>query len=88
MPTDGNYTLAFDAAQADVFINRPEGQLQIDSMLRSPARRLPVYYKNHTDTFPLDRYGNEALPRQDHLVALVDRRDADAAEHVTRFSSS
>ncbi len=71
VPTDGNYTLAFDAAAADVFMNQPEGQLQIDGVFPSPeARRVifPVYYKNRTDTFPLDRYGNEALPRQDHLV--------------------
>ncbi len=81
----GSYTLAFDAAASDVFMNQPEGQLEVDGAFPSlDARRVvfPVFYKNRSDEFPLDRYGNEALPRQDHLVrwSTVPMRDPGFSE--------
>ena len=66
----GPYTLAFDMAAADAFLNAPAGQLLIDGALPGDsARRIefPVFYQNPTETFPLDRYGNEALIRPDRL---------------------
>ncbi len=71
VPAAGTYTLTFDAAAADSFMNRPEGQLQVDGAFpNQDARRIifPVFYKNRTEEFPLDRYGNEALIRQDQIV--------------------
>lgn len=71
VPAAGAYTLTFDAAAADVFMNRPEGQLQVDGVFpNQDARRIifPVFYRNRTEQFPLDRYGNEALIRQDQIV--------------------
>ncbi len=67
------YTLSFDAAALSHFINAPEGQLRVDGdFLASDARRIvfPIFYQNQqgVTTFPLDRYGNEALIRQERLI--------------------
>lgn len=67
LPIEAEYTLAFDvAAPADV-LTAPEGQLRIDGEFPvNDLRRVifPLYYRNSTDTFPKDRYGNDALIRQ------------------------
>ncbi len=69
----GQYTLAFDmaAAAAAAFGRAPEGQLRVDGDFPVPeARRFvfPIFFHNRSAQFPLDRYGNEALIRQDRLV--------------------
>lgn len=69
---EGDYTVWFDiAATESVVVTPPEGQLWIDGRLPvADARRIifPVYYRNTTDTFPLDRYGNEILiPQEQHI---------------------
>jgi len=71
--TAGPYLLLFDmaATAAAAYINAPEGQLQVDGAFPVPDTRrivFPIFFKNRTDQFPLDRYGNEALVRQDRLV--------------------
>lgn len=66
----GPYTLAFDMAAGDAFVSAPEAQLLIDGASPGEAADrivFPVYYQSHTDTFPIDRYGNEALIRPDRL---------------------
>lgn len=71
IPEDGLYTVAFDMAAAESFLNGPEGQLLVDGAFPVPdARRIvfPIFYKNSRDQFPLDRYGNEALIRQERLI--------------------
>lgn len=83
--TAGSYTLAFDLAAPEAFLNAPEGQLLVDGAFPLPdARRLvfPVYYQNSADEFPLDRYGNEALIRQQKLVrwTRVALRDANFSQ--------
>ncbi len=67
---DGPYTLSFDMAATESFINAPEGQILIDGGFPSiESRRIlfPIYYQNTQDAFPLDRYGNEALIRQERV---------------------
>jgi ABC-type glycerol-3-phosphate transport system substrate-binding protein len=68
---DGIYTVSFDMASATTLFNAPEGNLLVDGKVPSsdaPNIVFPVYYKNSSDTFPLDRYGNEALIRQVQLI--------------------
>lgn len=77
----GYYTLSFDMAAGEAFLSAPEGQLLVDGAYpTADARRIvfPVYYQNSTDKFPLDRYGNEALIRQERLArwSRVPMRDA------------
>ncbi|GAB4402952.1 MAG: extracellular solute-binding protein [Anaerolineales bacterium] len=69
---EGDYTVWFDMAAAEsVVVTPPEGQLWVDGRLPvADARRIifPVYYRNTTDEFPLDRYGNEILiPQEQHI---------------------
>ncbi|HRF46358.1 MAG TPA: extracellular solute-binding protein [Anaerolineales bacterium] len=71
VPTAGSYELAFDAAAVDALFNRPEGQLRVDGEFPSHAARrviFPVFYVDQVEAFPLDRYGNEALPQQTQLI--------------------
>jgi hypothetical protein len=71
IPQDGNYTIAFDMAATASYINPPEAQLLIDGAFPLvDAQRIifPIYYRNTRDTFPLDRYGNDALIRQERLL--------------------
>jgi len=67
---DGFYTIAFDVAAAKAFINPPEGQLLVNGVIPENAQSIvfPIYYKNSADTFPVDRYGNQVLIRQERLV--------------------
>ncbi|MCB9136450.1 MAG: extracellular solute-binding protein [Anaerolineales bacterium] len=83
--TEGLYTLWFDMAAPEAFINAPEGQLLIDGVLPSDdtARIVfPIFYQNTTDEFPLDRYGNQALIRQERLVrwSKIPMRDANFSQ--------
>jgi hypothetical protein len=69
---DGFYTLAFDMAAGDTLLNQPEGQLMVDGDFPANDARgivFPIYFKNSVETFPLDRYGNEALSRQEICFA-------------------
>jgi ABC-type glycerol-3-phosphate transport system substrate-binding protein len=82
---EGLYTVSFDAAALDSFINAPEGQLLIDGVFPSTdTQRLvfPIYYQNTGNEFPLDRYGNEALIRQERLIRWtnVPMRDANFSQ--------
>jgi ABC-type glycerol-3-phosphate transport system substrate-binding protein len=67
IPTEGEYTLAFDmAAPARSVV--PEGQIRVDGQfLDSSLQRVifPVYYRSTGDIFPKDRYGNDALIEQE-----------------------
>lgn len=71
---EGLYTLAFDVAAGPAAINPPEGLLYVDGATAlADAQRVvfPVYYENSRADFPLDRYGNQALIRQQRLVRWV-----------------
>lgn len=67
----GLYTVAFDMAAPDAFFIPPEGQLWVDGEFARPETRrivFPIFYQNANPDFPLDRYGNQALIRQESLV--------------------
>ena len=91
---EGAYTIWFDMAAPESFINPPEGQLLIDGALPSTdtARIVfPIYYQNTAGEFPLDRYGNQALIRQERLVrwTKVPMRDANFSQaYPLQFSLS
>ena len=82
---EGPYTISFDMTASETYINPPEGQLLVDGEYTSNGAQsfvFPIYYKNTTDTFPLDRYGNQALIRQvsmDHW-SKVAMRDANFSQ--------
>jgi ABC-type glycerol-3-phosphate transport system substrate-binding protein len=66
IPAEGEFTLAFDAAAASQS-ETPEGQIQVNGEFpTSDLQRFsfPVYYRNSSNIFPKDRYGNDALIRQ------------------------
>ena len=82
---DGLYTVSFDMAAGEAFINSPEGQLIVDGEFATgDAQRIvfPIFYTNRDDKFPLDRYGNEALIRQVGLTrwTKVPMRDANFSQ--------
>ncbi len=67
----GVYTLTIDMAAPESFINAPEGQLLVDGQFLSPDMRrivFPIFYQNTANVFPKDRYGNDALIRQERLI--------------------
>lgn len=71
IPADGVYTIAFDVAADSASVGAPEGALRIDGELPvDDLRRIifPVFYRNTADVFPKDRYGNDALIRQERMV--------------------
>lgn len=77
----GFYAVSFDVAATESFLNAPEGQLLVDGAIPSDdSQRIvfPIFFKNTNDSFPLDRYGNEALIRQERLIrwTKVALRDA------------
>jgi hypothetical protein len=66
IPVSGEYTLAFDVAVPAESLP-PEGQLRVDGEFPLDDLQrftFPVYYRNSTDVFPSDRYGNDALMSQ------------------------
>jgi ABC-type glycerol-3-phosphate transport system substrate-binding protein len=68
---DGLYVVSFDMAAAATLFYAPEGELLIDGQIPSsdtPNIVFPVYYKNSSNTFPLDRYGNEVLIHQEQFI--------------------
>jgi ABC-type glycerol-3-phosphate transport system substrate-binding protein len=78
---EGNYIISFDMAATQSFINPPEGQLKIDGKFPNPDSRrvlFPIFYQNTSNEFPIDRYGNDALIRQERLIRWThyDLRDA------------
>lgn len=71
VPDEGEYLLSFDAAAAPEVRSSPEGELRIDGEFPLPDLQrftFPVYFRNSTDVFPKDRYGNDALSPQERLV--------------------
>jgi ABC-type glycerol-3-phosphate transport system substrate-binding protein len=83
--TGGYYTLSFDMAAAEAFYNPPTGQIKIDGAFPFENIRnftFPVYYQNTMNEFPLDRYGNQALIRQERLIrwSTPSLRDADFSQ--------
>ena len=71
IPADGQYTVAFDMAATESYINAPEGQLLVDGafpLVDTQRIVFPIFYQNSRDTFPQDRYGNDALIRQERLL--------------------
>lgn len=67
----GDYTIWFDTAVPDAFITPPEAQLLVDGQIISEDTQrivFPVFYEDSGDTFPIDRYGNETLLRQNILI--------------------
>lgn len=83
---EGDYTIAFDMAPPrDASVRPPEGQLLIDGELPvADARRIvfPLYYRNSSDEFPLDRYGNEVLIPQEPFICWkkVPMRDVNLSQ--------
>lgn len=70
-PQAGRYTIGFDMAAAPDLMSLPEGQLTVDGAFPlDDLRRIrfPVFYQNSAETFPVDRYGNDGLPRQQRLA--------------------
>ena len=85
IPTDGLFTVAFDMAATESFINAPEGQLMIDGKFPLvDAQRIvfPVFYQNTRETFSQDRYGNDVLIRQERLLrwSRVNLRDVNFSQ--------
>jgi ABC-type glycerol-3-phosphate transport system substrate-binding protein len=71
LPAGAQYTLWFDAAASPSASTAPEGQVQVDGKFPvSDLRRVrfPLFYHNTSNTFPKDRYGNDALSRQQRLT--------------------
>lgn len=71
IPANGAYIVLFDAAAAPTATTPPEAELRLDGQFPiGDLRRIifPLYYRNSADTFPKDRYGNDALIRQERLV--------------------
>ncbi len=71
VPAQGEYTLWFDAAASPSAPTAPEGQMRVDGDFPlGDLRRVlfPVFYRNSADAFPKDRYGNDALIRQERLT--------------------
>lgn len=71
VPAAGEYIVLFDAASAPESTTPPEAELRLNGDF--PTRDLrrvvfPLYYRNSTETFPKDRYGNDALIRQTRLA--------------------
>ncbi len=70
VPRGGEYRIFFDMAAAPDLLTAPEGQLRVDGEFPvGDLRRIafPVYYQNSAQTFPVDRYGNDGLIRQQRL---------------------
>lgn len=84
IPDEGEYIFAFDAA-ATAESRVPEVQMSIDGTFpASDFQRLlfPLYYRNSSDQFPKDRYGNDALIPQvrDVRWSTVWARDVEFSE--------
>lgn len=84
IPTEGEHILTFDAATS-AESEAPEGQMRVDGDFPiSDLQRVifPVYYRNATNIFPKDRYGNEALISQVRSVrwTTVAARDMNFSE--------
>ncbi|MDW8319386.1 MAG: hypothetical protein RMN53_16270, partial [Anaerolineae bacterium] len=70
VPTTGDYVIAFDMVAVPTEMDAPEGQLRVDGQFPAgDLRRIvfPAFYRNTADRFPKDRYGNDALIRQERL---------------------
>ncbi len=82
VPQDGAYALAFDLATLGNSIAQAEASLRIDGAYPAEDTRriiLPNFYRNTATEFPRDRYGNDALIRQERFArwSRVDLRDLD-----------
>ncbi|MBX3062208.1 MAG: extracellular solute-binding protein [Anaerolineae bacterium] len=70
VPKEAEFTFSFDVA-TPATADAPEAELRIDQGFPvSSLQRLvfPVFYRNISSTFPKDRYGNDALIRQERDV--------------------
>ncbi|MCA1954646.1 MAG: extracellular solute-binding protein [Anaerolinea sp.] len=68
VPETGDYLLRWDAVSPAEMLSAPIGQVRVDDVFPAPAWQriiFPMYYRNSTATFPKDRYGNDALIRQE-----------------------
>ncbi len=84
VPVAGDYILRVDVA-VPPDAGSAEGQLRVNGNFPVPALQrftFPAFYRNSTDTFPRDRYGNEALIRQERDVVWANNalRDADFSQ--------
>lgn len=83
IPASGEYVFAFDAAVPDSE-DIAEGQLRIDGENIAGFERLvfPPYFRSAVDSFPKDRYGNEALINQVRELhwTTIEARDANASQ--------
>lgn len=83
VPAEGDYTFAFDAVvPADAAA--PEGQIRIDGSIPDSDMQqiaFPVLYEGTSDTFPRDRYGNDALIPQRRATrwTTIPVRDVDVS---------
>jgi ABC-type glycerol-3-phosphate transport system substrate-binding protein len=66
IPSDGEYSIAFDmAVPAESIV--PEGGMTVDGAFPITALQrflFPIYYRNASNIFPVDRYGNDAFISQ------------------------
>ncbi len=68
VPETGDYLLRWDAVSPAEMLSAPIGQVRVDDAFPTPAWQriaFPMYYRNSAATFPKDRYGNDALIRQE-----------------------
>lgn len=83
IPTEGDFTFAFDSA-TPAESGSPEGQMRVDNTFPNGELErfvFPIYYRNGDNTFPKDRYGNDALISQ-----IRDVRWTTAAARDVNFS--
>ncbi len=85
VPQAGEYVVAFDVAGAPSEMTAPEGELRLNGEFPlGDLRRVifPIFYQNTANTFPKDRYGNDALIRQERRIqwAQVLARDVDFSQ--------
>lgn len=84
IPENGEYIFAFDAA-ATANSSTPEVGVSIDGEFPASDFQqflFPIYYRNRSDQFPKDRYGNDALIPQERDVrwSTVWARDVEFSE--------
>ena len=84
IPETGYYTISFDMVAAGEFINAPKGKFYVDGETLNETQEIvfPIFFQDTAADFPLDRYGNEALIRQERLArwSTFAIRDADFSQ--------
>jgi ABC-type glycerol-3-phosphate transport system substrate-binding protein len=67
IPIESAFTFAFDVLTTPDTLTPPEGQIRVNGEFPLPDLQrviFPIFYKDSTNTFPKDRYGNDALIQQ------------------------